>query len=433
MRVLGKEISRRDFVSVTGGAIAGTSVVHALTPLFGHARSSQAPEELQPSFDPTPYLKETMERTPLQQASAVPQRRRPAFVHKSGDLALGDLQPARMDLMLDYTDPEQPMIVGDYSEDELTRPYDPASLTKIIMAMVVVDHINAGRTAAGGELSWDMVVETTGTERRLNTRGSNDDINGAFRDMDEASVRNLMEMALIGSRNGACMTLARIVADQDGKKRSYRYFVQRMNEKAEELGMRGTYFINMNGLPHRDNQDRMNQSHIETPRNKVPNNVTTLEDLAKMSLGLQHPHYSEIERITSQVHYDLPGYRGQLSSSNPIIREERDFSEAMNCVGTKTGTTDAAGRCLISTAKPEIMGRNYNMVTISTGNSSLPGAGWECKRMHTAMHEDYVSLIHNQIVMDCQSAEEAEFRVEDFERQCLRFYDRNPGVPHPSV
>lgn len=133
------------------------------------------------------------------------------------------------------------------------------------------------------------------------------------------TVEDMLKAVCVVSANDCSVALAEHVAG------SAEAFVERMNQRAEELGMADTHFENPTGLP-------------------APGHVTSAHDIAVMSreLILRHP---DIRRFTTIWMDTLRGGESGLSNTNKLIR----FYEG--ATGLKTGSTNAAQYCLSATAE----------------------------------------------------------------------------------
>jgi len=197
-----------------------------------------------------------------------------------------------------------------FALDEHT-PREPASVTKIMTLLLVMEAIDSGA------LSYDDVV--TGSAHAAGMGGSQI----WLKENEQMTVRDLLKAVCIVSGNDAAVALAEHLAGSEDA------FVERMNARAQELGMNDTHFVNCTGLP-------------------AEGHVTSAWDIALMSreLILHHP---DIRRFTTIWMDTLRGGSFQLSNTNKLIR----FYDG--ATGLKTGSTDAAGFCISATAERDGM------------------------------------------------------------------------------
>jgi len=181
----------------------------------------------------------------------------------------------------------------------------PASLTKIMTAVVALE---------AGDL---RSVATVSERAAYTSDGSIIDLHPGER----IRLGELLEAALIMSANDATVAIAeRVAGDHD-------LFVQWMNLKAGLLGAQRTHFVNTNGYTH-------------------PNHYSTAYDLALITrYALCNPRFADIVRMREATITWEGGRREVISNTNRLL-----FSDFQGIDGVKTGTTAAAGQCLIASA-----------------------------------------------------------------------------------
>ncbi len=182
----------------------------------------------------------------------------------------------------------------------------PASITKIMPLLLVMEAIDRG----------DITLETviTASEHACSMGGSQIWLEPG----ESMTVDELLKATVIASANDACVALGEhISGSEEG-------FVALMNERAKELGMNSTNFVNCTGLD-------------------AEGHLTTAHDVAIMSSELiKH----ELIKKYSTVWMDsLRNGESELVNTNKLVR----FYEGTT--GLKTGTTSIAKYCLSATAK----------------------------------------------------------------------------------
>lgn len=197
-----------------------------------------------------------------------------------------------------------------YAENEHEK-LEPASVTKVMTLLLVMEAI--GR----GELKYEDIVTVSANAASMG--GSQVYLSEG----EQISVEELLKAVCVSSGNDAAVALAEQVAGVT------ELFVQQMNNRAMELGMGDTHFVNPTGLP-------------------AEGHVTSAWDIALMSreLILHHP---DIRRFTTIWMDTIRGGEFGLSNTNKLIR----FYDG--ATGLKTGSTDAAGYCISATAEREGM------------------------------------------------------------------------------
>ncbi|MBR5219084.1 MAG: D-alanyl-D-alanine carboxypeptidase [Clostridia bacterium] len=185
-----------------------------------------------------------------------------------------------------------------------------ASVTKVMTMLLTMEAIDSGRIAMD-----DMV---TASERAKSMGGST-----IFLDAGEQmSVHDLLKGIAVASGNDACVAMAEYIAGSESE------FVRMMNERAKQLGMNNTNFVNTNGLD--------TEGHYSSAR-----------DIAIMSRELiKHEKIFEFTTIWTD---SLRGGEFGLANTNKLIR----FYNGAN--GLKTGSTDEALFCLSASAKRDGM------------------------------------------------------------------------------
>lgn len=202
-----------------------------------------------------------------------------------------------------------------YSRNSDKKCY-PASTTKIMTYIVVTEKVkNLQDTKV--KIKQDLLDQLNGTESSLSGLSDYAD--------EELSIFQLLHCMMVSSGNDAALVLADFVGEGDVKS-----FVKMMNEKTKELGCKNTNFVNPHGL-HDDKQ------------------YTTAEDMLKIArYALTTPYFVD---VTDTVEYYIDGDDEEpLISTNKMINPDEEDYYYEYAKGIKTGTTDEAGRCLVSTA-----------------------------------------------------------------------------------
>ena len=197
-----------------------------------------------------------------------------------------------------------------YELDSHTQ-YEPASVTKVMTLLLTFEALDAGA------ITLDQMV--TISAQAVSMGGSQI----WLKENEQMSVQDLLKAVTVVSANDGAVALAELIAGSESA------FVERMNQRAQELGMTDTHFVNCTGLPA--------ESH-----------VTTAYDIALMSrnLVLNHPDIRDYSTIWMDT---LRDGAFQLSNTNKLIR----FYDG--ATGLKTGSTDSALYCLSATAERDGM------------------------------------------------------------------------------
>ncbi len=184
-----------------------------------------------------------------------------------------------------------------------------ASMVKIMTLLLCFDNIQ------NGKITFDDNV--TISHRSSSMGGSQ-----AF--LDEGKVykaEELIKSIIIASANDSCVAMAEHISG------SVEDFVVKMNEKAKQIEMNDTVFINCTGLP-------------------VPGQFSTAKDVSTMFNALiKHPQYFKYTTIWMEDFVHPDGRVTGLTNTNKLIRQ---YS---GCDAGKTGYTSEAMHCLAATAK----------------------------------------------------------------------------------
>ena len=193
-----------------------------------------------------------------------------------------------------------------FAKDEHTQR-EPASVTKVMTLLLAMEAIDSG------QLSYDTTV--TASAHACSMGGSQI----WLKENEQMTVDEMLKAVCVVSANDCAVALAEQIAGSEEA------FVERMNQRAKELGMNDTTFQNATGLP-------------------AAGHVTSAYDIALMSreLVLNHP---DIRKYTTIWMDTLRGGESQLVNTNRLVR----FYQG--ATGLKTGSTDNALYCLSATAE----------------------------------------------------------------------------------
>ena len=204
----------------------------------------------------------------------------------------------------------------------------PASLTKLMTAYVIFDALSAG------QLRLDEMVRVS--EKAWRMQGSRMFIEVG----DEVSVENLLLGMIVQSGNDASVALAEHLAGSEG------VFADMMNQYAQRLGMVSTNFVNATGWPN-------------------DNLYTTARDLAKLARAIVNdfPEYYRWYSVKEFTWNDIT----QPNRNNLLWRDD-------SVDGIKTGHTEDAGYCLISSAERNDMRVISVVMGTASANSRVTGS-----------------------------------------------------------
>jgi D-alanyl-D-alanine carboxypeptidase (penicillin-binding protein 5/6) len=220
-------------------------------------------------------------------------------------------------------------VVVDYRTDKTLAALDadarmePASLTKLMTAYIVFQELAAGKL----KLQDQVVV----SEHAWRSEGSR-----TFIELGKpVSVELLILGMVVQSGNDATVALAERIAGTEET------FAQLMNANAKRLGMAGTHFENSSGLPS-------------------PNHYTTAHDLSLLAIALIRD-FPQYYKYFSVREFEYNGIKQQ--NRNGLLGRDSSID------GLKTGHTDSAGFCLVTSALRDGM----RVVSVVLGSKSFKG------------------------------------------------------------
>ena len=197
-----------------------------------------------------------------------------------------------------------------YTKNEHEK-LEPASVTKVMTLLLTMEAIEKGAIA------YDDVVTVSAYAASMG--GSN----VYLAEGEQITVEDLLKAVCVASGNDASVALAEHVSGVT------ELFVAEMNNRAKELGMNDTHFVNCHGLP-------------------AEGHVSSAWDIALMSRELIQNH-PDLRRFTTIWMDSLRGGEFKLANTNKLIR----FYDG--ATGLKTGSTSSAGYCVSATAERDGM------------------------------------------------------------------------------
>lgn len=234
------------------------------------------------------------------------------------------------------------VLVGDAATGEFyyryqsDMPYPIASTSKLMTCLLTMDAISSGK------LSLDGLVTVSNAVQLLSESGDGVIPLEAGKQL---TVRELLVGALLPSSNECALCLAESIAGSEEA------FVGMMNQKAQELGLSQAVFFNSNGLP----------VYTEDVIPAKRQNSMSAEDMFRLVSYLLKT-YPQIKDITSLERATLESLDLEVRNTNPLLYNMPEVT------GLKTGTTNRAGACLVTslTADDGIM--EHDLVVIVFGS-----------------------------------------------------------------
>lgn len=213
----------------------------------------------------------------------------------------------------------------------------PASVTKIMTMLLIMEAIDSGALSYGDTVTASEAAAAKGGSQIFLKVG------------EQMPVSEMLKSIAVSSANDCACAMAEHLAGSEAA------FVDRMNERAKELGMNDTHFVNCTGLD--DGPD-------------AASHRTSAYDIALMSRELLFKH-PDITKFTTIWMDTVRGGAFGLSNTNKLIR----FYPGAN--GLKTGFTSGAGYCLSASAQRD--GLELIAVTMGCESSKIRNAA--CKTL----------------------------------------------------
>lgn len=222
-------------------------------------------------------------------------------------------------------------------EHNAHEPLAPASVTKVMTMLLIMEAIDSGK------IGWNDPV--TASETAAAKGGSQIYLKAG----ENMTVADMVKAIAVSSANDCACAMAEHIAGSEAA------FVDAMNQRAQELGMADTHFVNCTGLD--DSQE-------------AASHRTSAHDIAVMSRQLlkQHPDIKKYTTIWMDTVRD--GAFG-LSNTNKLVRFYR------GATGLKTGFTSGAGYCLSASAERE----NMELIAVVMGCETSADRFAACKSM----------------------------------------------------
>jgi D-alanyl-D-alanine carboxypeptidase (penicillin-binding protein 5/6) len=228
-------------------------------------------------------------------------------------------------LLLDY---QTQHLIAERNSDERV---EPASLTKLMSAYVVFDALKHQQLALDQRPPISAKAVKTSGSRMFLEPGK------------PATVDELLRGMIVQSGNDATVTLAEAVAGSEDA------FVERMNERANRLGLTATHFANATGLPD-------------------PHHYSTASDVARLATALMRdfPEYLPLYALKEYTYNGITQRnRNELLFRDPYVD------------GLKTGHTERAGYCLVATARRG----ERRLLAVVTGTASEASRAIEAQKL----------------------------------------------------
>ncbi len=239
-------------------------------------------------------------------------------------------------------------------EKDATTHLPVASMVKMMTILLTLEEYEKGN------LSDETMISTT--ENASSMGGSQVFIDPYV----EYSAKDMLKSVIMASANDASVALAEHISGSEEN------FVVKMNERAKELGMNDTNYVNCTGLPAPEQYSCAKDS------------ACVLKEVAKFD------KYHEFSTIWMDELVHPSGRKTELVNTNRLVR----YYEG--CDGGKTGSTNEAGCCLTATAKRN----NMRLISVVIGAKNSQTRFNECSKLFNYGFANFES----RKILDCQKA-----------------------------
>lgn len=219
-----------------------------------------------------------------------------------------------------------------YQADE---PYPIASTSKLMTCLLAMEAVSSGQIAPEESVVISDAVELL---------ASSSDGVVPLKAGEQITVQELLIGLLLPSSNECALCLAETIAGSEEA------FVQRMNQKAQELGLSQAVFYNSHGLP----------SYSKDPVSAKRQNRMSAEDMFRLASYLLKV-YPQVKDITSLKEAKLQSLDLEVRNSNPLLYN------LSGVTGLKTGTTNKAGACLVTSLSADDKTTEHDLIVVVLG------------------------------------------------------------------
>jgi len=214
-------------------------------------------------------------------------------------------------------------------------PYPIASTSKLMTCLLAMEALAAGQIALEEQVTVSEAVQAL---------SASDDGVIPLEAGEQITVRELLLGALLPSSNECALCLAESIAGSEEA------FVRMMNQKALDLGLSQAAFFNCHGLP----------SYTEATIPAKRQNRMSAEDMFRLVSYLLKV-YPQVTDITSLENATLESLALEVRNTNPLLRN------LPGVTGLKTGTTNKAGACLVTSLAADDGNMGHDLVVIVLG------------------------------------------------------------------
>ena len=257
------------------------------------------------------------------------------------------------------------IVLGDVTNRKLlftsqaSRSFPIASLTKLMTYLLVMEAVEAGQA----RLNDAVPISPESAALSQSADGMIEMKAGMTVPLEE-----LLEAMLLASSNESALALSEYLAGSEAA------FVEKMNGRAAELGLKSAEFYTATGLP----------VYLGESVPVKRQNLMSANDLFTLCGYLleQYPHLTD---ITSRQYAYFPTFDYTTANSNPMV------FNLDGVTGLKTGNTNRAGYCLTVSLPIRVQGEGHNLVLVMLGAESVDIRGQAAEILLRWARENYVN------------------------------------------
>lgn len=285
-------------------------------------------------------------------------------------------------------------------ENEADMKRSPASITKIMTLLIIFDHLNSGRVRLDSEIITSAYAKSMGGSQVFLEEG------------EIQTLETIIKCIAVASGNDASVAAAEFIAGSEQE------FVKLMNQRAQELGMTNTHFVDCSGLSDSD-------EHFSSAR-----------DVALMSRELI-TKYPEILNYTGIWMEDITHVTSQGSTNFTLSSTNKLLKMYEWTTGLKTGSTSKALYCLSATANRDkidlicvVMGSPSNKSRFQDAMALL-NYGYGVSALYEDANEERLPSISvtGGVEEEAQLVYKEPFRYLDIEGSDLSTIEKTISLP----
>lgn len=255
------------------------------------------------------------------------------------------------------------IVLGDVTNGKLlftsqaSRSFPIASLTKLMTYLILMEAVEAGELHLSDYVPISAAAETLSKSA-----------DGMIKMQAGMTVpmEELITAMLLASSNESALALAEYAAGSEPA------FVERMNRRAAELGLKSAEFYTAHGLP----------VYVGESVPVKRQNLMSANDLFALC-GYLLEHFPAVTQITARQYAELPTLDYTTANSNPMVFNLDGID------GLKTGNTNRAGFCLAASMPQSIAGESHHVVLILLGAESVDLRGQAAEILLRWARENY--------------------------------------------